>query len=64
MLERHDENLAVANQAGTGRRGDRLLGCAAQAIISMVTTNPAGEVVAQLPLEKPSLLVLDIPRRL
>jgi hypothetical protein len=36
----------------------------AQAIISMVTTNPAGEVVAQLPLEKPGLLVLDIPRRL
>jgi hypothetical protein len=26
MLERHDENLAVANQAGTGRRGDRLDG--------------------------------------
>jgi predicted amidohydrolase len=26
--------------------------------------NPAGEVVAQLPLEKPGLLVFDIPRRL
>jgi predicted amidohydrolase len=25
--------------------------------------NPAGEVVAQLPLEKPGLLVFDIPRR-